>query len=449
MYAMFIKEMQQFFRGIISKIVAGLIFFSWLLLLMASRFEVPALEELQKCDIMTLLPNYQIFIYSACMGATGGVILIITLGSSAGRWRMELGDPAFSPGITTCTPAWQLALGKWSALMVQTITGVVAGSLIPLKIFLELQSVQNLIGMLSAVGSADVMIAQLMAEWNQFGARVPMSALCIVVALTSTSLAVCSLKPRSRGKFDIGSLAVILLLGVQALTLTVGIRQEHFNVEIIARTVIITVGSLALISSGVSAPGANRLFFFKAWVAFSVFVLLPLVHRMTGGFSRDIWAVELLIAALFFVGCSLFERLIQSRRVLAQMSNPLVAVVAFPLSTGALNSMVLSGIFIFAAYQIAPGEGEAVSTLFLMAGTLAALCNLAGFFFEKSGKRFIRFAAFLGGAWIIGFIAGWINVNHPGFFEENRALIRGAELLLTAVSLLVLAINYNSRKKDL
>lgn len=449
MYAMFIKEMQQFFRGIVSKIIAGLIFFSWLMVLMASQFEVPELEELKRSDVMTVLPNYQIFIYSILIIGVGALILIITLGSSAGRWRMELGDPAFSPGITTCTPAWQLALGKWGALMTQTMTGVVAGCLIPLKIFLELNAVQNLIGMVGALGSADLMIAQLMAEIEKFGARVPVSALCIIVTLTSTSLAVCSLKPRSRGKFDIGSLAVILLLGVQSLTLTIGIRPEHFVVDIIVRTVIISVGSLSLISSGVSAPGANRLSFFKAWAALSVFVLLPVTHRMTGGFSREIWAAELLIAGLFFIGCSLFERLIQSRRVLAQMSNPLMAIVAFPLSTGALNSMVLSGIFMLAAYKIFPGVFDLISDLILLAGTLASLCNLAGFLFEKYGKRFIRFAAFIGGAWIIGFVAGWLNVNHPGSIEENRALIRGTELLLTAISLLVLAINYNSRKKDL
>ena len=449
MYAMFVKEMQQFFRGIISKIVAGMIFLAWLLLIFAARSEVPELEVLQKSDIMVIMPKYQIFLYALGLIGIGVTVLVIMLGSSAGRWRMELGDPAFSPGITTCTPAWQLALGKWSAMIVQAVIGVAAGCLLPLKIFIELKSVKNLCTLACQFSHVEVQIADMLADLAKLGAKAPVIALCFIVALSSTALAVCSLKPRSRGKYDIGSLAVVVLLGVQSFSMTVGISPEHFAAEIIARTVIITVGSLALISSGVSAPGANRLFFFKIWVFFSVFAGLPAVHWMSGEFSRTIWAVELLAAALFFIGCSLFERLIQSRRVLAQMSDPLKMIAAFPFSTGALNSMVLSGIFIVAAYNIQPEAVKSVPDAIYGMVTLAALCNLAGLFFEKAGKRFIRLGAFLGGGWLAGFLIGLINVEYPDFLEENQALIRGAEVVLTGISLLILAINYNCRKKDL
>ena len=446
MYAMFMKEMQQFCRGINSKIMAVLIVVVWFSMIGAYKFEVPELEKFKNLDPAIAITYYRHFGYPVVIGCVAVLGVIWILGNSAARWRMELGDPAFSPGITTCTPAWQLALGKWSALMVQTMGFALLAGILPLTLFCRMKSTQTLVAVVKEFSNfTDDFIVRTLTEIGDLFSRMPLLAFCMLITLSSMSLAVCSLKPRSRGKFDFGTVAVVMLIVIQSVGLTIGTNSEFFVQETIIRTVMLTVGSLALISSGVSAPGANRLLFFKIWVFLSVVVIIPLVHRLTGSFSTAGWSVELVAAALFFIVCSLFERLIQSRRVLAQMSDPLLAIIAFPFSTGALNSFALSGILCIAANIVFSMEMD----WFLLIATAAALSNLIGFFMEKMGRRFIRFAAFVIMLAFYAVTYGWVNNEMPGFFDENSTAIRAVEVILTGGALFILAINYNYRKKDL
>lgn len=449
MYAMFVKELQQFCRGIISKIMAALIVLAWVLLIFASRCEVPGIEELQNSDPLYVVIYYRIFIYGMALAAIGMCGVVIALGASAARWRNELGDPAFSPGVTSCTPAWQLALGKWSALLSQVMIFALFACVLPLMIFFDLTAVETLIGFGTQFSSADFRMAAFAAQIGKMAAKVPLLCVCMIINLTSLSLAVCSLKPKSRGKFDFGAMAVVLLLGMQSYAITAGASMEHFNSEVMLRTLVITVGSLALISSGVSAPGANRLFFFKIWCFAAMTLILPFVRKARGVFSAEEWSFELIIAANFFLICSLFERLLQSRRVLAQMRNPLLAVIAFPFSTGALNSFALSGVFLALAWICTPLKmtGE-VEGLFII-GVFAALANFAGFCFERLGKSFIRFAAFLIVLCLYGALRAGLEVNLPDFYAEHDNIFRVVKVILTVGALFVLAINYNYRKKDL
>ena len=125
MYAMFVKEMQQFFRSLALKISGLLVIGSWLMVYFIFRLDIPDGAALAALAVKN--PKQFSFIcgsLSVCLLAIiamNVIALIAILGSSAGRWRLELGDPAFAPGITTCTPAWKLALGKWSALIVQVL----------------------------------------------------------------------------------------------------------------------------------------------------------------------------------------------------------------------------------------------------------------------------------------------------------------------------------------
>ena len=180
--------------------------------------------------------------------------------------------------------------------------------------------------------------------------KTPLVMVCMAVVWSSMTLALCSLKPRSRSKVDIGMVAAMLFLAPQAFGLLLGSTGDNWLVNMLIRAGVLIIGSLALITAGVSAPGANRLFLFKSWITLSVLVIMPLLWKWQGIFSKDIWVAMLAVAAGFFLISSLFERTVQSRRVLSQLSNPVAAFIAFPFTTGVLNSMVLAGGFAVAAF---------------------------------------------------------------------------------------------------
>ena len=117
MYAMFIKEMQQFSRSLALKLAILLSAGAWILLFFIFQADIPdarTLAVMAEKDPVRLGEAFRVFWYITGIMLLNVAALISVLGSSAGRWKLELGDPAFSPGITTCTPAWKLALGKWS-----------------------------------------------------------------------------------------------------------------------------------------------------------------------------------------------------------------------------------------------------------------------------------------------------------------------------------------------
>ena len=436
MYAMFIKEMRQFFRHYISKVAIAVVVICWTMVFFAIRMIKKWIAESENVSALGMADNVEFFVVLLAIAACCGVCAIVAI--SCSRWRMELADPAFSPGITTCTPAWQLALGKWSAVMIQTLVFIAVAGILPIKV-LYFNLPDELLNFGRAMNSKDFM--ELMTDF-------PLVTVCLVMAFVSMTLAISSLKPRSRGRDDFGMLAVfpaLLALGV----IVFEIPAKFWEIAIIARTMVITVGSLALISSGVSAPGSNRLLFFKVWVTASVLIFMPLIYHFTECFSRVRWANELLRASFFFVMCALFERLIQSRRVLAQTEDPLLKIVLFPFTTGALNSLVLSGLLAFAAFWVDRSNFLTRCDFLLLVFAISAMCNFAGLLIERYGKRFIRFAAFCLLGWLSGAFVFYIKGKYPGFPVEYEQEIR---LVLTLVSLIftaLLAINYNCRKKDL
>ena len=436
MYAMFIKEMRQFFRHYISKVAIAVVVICWTMLFFAIRMVREKVLELENLSAGEVAENVFVFAVLLSIAVCCGVCAIVSISSS--RWRMELADPAFSPGITTCTPAWQLALGKWIAVMIQALVFVVVAGIFPIKV-LYFNLPDELLNFGRAMNSKDFM--ELMTDF-------PLVTVCLVMAFVSMTLAISSLKPRSRGRYDFGMLAVfpaLLALGV----IVFEIPAKFWEIAIIARTMVITVGCLALISSGVSAPGSNRLLFFKVWVTASVLIFMPLVYHFTECFSRVRWTNELFRASFFFVMCSLFERLIQSRRVMAQTEDPLLKIVLFPFTTGALNSLVVSGLLAFAAFWVDRSNFLMRCDFLLLVFAISAMCNFAGLLIERYGKRFIRFAAFCLLGWLSGAFVFYIKGKYPGFPVEYELEIR---LVLTLVSLIftaLLAINYNCRKKDL
>ena len=435
MYAMFIKEMRQFFRHYISKVAILIALVCWTMVFFAIRMIKKWIAESENVSALEMGDNVGFFVVLLAIAACCGVCAIVAI--SCSRWRMELADPAFSPGITTCTPAWQLALGKWSAVMIQALVFVAVAGILPIKV-LAFDLPDKLV-------NGRVMSSK---DFLEFMTDLPLVSLCLVTALVSMTLAISSLKPRSRGRYDFGMLAVFpvlfALIGVYG-----DIPTKFLEIGFVTRTVVVTVGSLALISSGVSAPGSNRLLFFKVWMTASVLILMPLVYHFTECFSRVRWVDELVAVSLFFIVCSLFERLIQSRRVMAQTEDPLLKIALFPFTTGALNSLVLSVLLALAAFFVDRCNFLGRCDFLLLVFALGAMCNFAGLLIERCGKRFIRFAAFCVLGWLSGAFVFYIEEEYPGFPVDQARNIRIVLSLISLVFSTLLAINYNYRKKDL
>ena len=435
MNAMFIKEMRQFFRHYISKVAILIALVCWTMVFFAIRMIKKWIAEPENVSALEMADNVGFFVVLLAIAACCGVCAIVAI--SCSRWRMELADPAFSPGITTCTPAWQLALGKWSAVMTQALVFAAVAGVLPIKVLAF--DIPDKLVYGRAMSSKDVL---------EFMADLPLVSLCLVTALVSMTLAISSLKPRSRGRYDFGMLAVFpvlfALIGVYG-----DIPTKFLEIGFVTRTVVVTVGSLALISSGVSAPGSNRLLFFKVWMTSSVLIFMPLVYHFTECFSRVRWVDELVAVSLFFIVCSLFERLIQSRRVMAQTEDPLLKIVLFPFTTGALNSLVLSVLLALAAFFVDRCNFLGRCDFLLLVFALGAMCNFAGLLIERCGKRFIRSAAFCVLGWLSGAFVFYIEEEYPGFPVDQARNIRIVLSLISLVFSTLLAINYNYRKKDL
>jgi hypothetical protein len=178
---------------------------------------------------------------------------------------------------------------------------------------------------------------------------------------------------------------------------------------------------------------------------------MPLLWKWQGVFGRGIWSEMLTLCSCFFLFCSLFERTVQSRRVLSQLSNPVIALITFPFTTGVLNSMVLAAGFAVAAHFTDPGcfASSDVAKMLTVAAMIS-LCNMAGFFFENNGRKFVRFVAFLlliffGGV-VLG-IAGANGIEISKWISRREIVIVMA--ILTLGCNIPLIINYNSRKKSL
>ena len=442
MYAMFVKEMQQFFRSLALKIAGLMIIGSWIMVYFISQINLSDLTVMDEVvQEKAALAGASFAGYLLAIVFMNIAALISVLGSSAGRWRLELGDPAFAPGITTCTPPWKLALGKWCALTIQILAVLLLCGLLPYWFGISRE-------ILACLAEDRRRTA---AEAMVYLDKIPLVMICMSVVWSSMTLALCSLKPRSRSKVDIGMVAAMLWLAPQAFGLLFGSNADNWVINMLIRSGVLIIGSFALVTAGVSAPGANRLFFFKFWITLSVLVIMPLLWKWQGIFSKDIWVATLAVAAGFFLISSLFERTVQSRRVLSQLSNPILAFIAFPFTTGVLNSIVLAGGFAVAAFLI--DQKELTWGHMAIGMTLAAavsLCNMVGFFMENKGRKFARFSAFLLLIFAGFVISGVAEAN--GIDIVNWIFGRKSAIVMAIFTIgcnIPLIINYNCRKKDL
>lgn len=437
---MFVKEMQQFFRSLALKIAGLMIIASWIMVYFISQINLPDLTVMDEVvQEKAALAGASFAGYLLAIVLMNVAALISVLGSSAGRWRLELGDPAFAPGITTCTPPWKLAMGKWGALILQILSILLLCGLLPYWFGISRE-------ILACLAEDRRRTA---AEAMVYLDKIPLVMICMSVVWSSMTLALCSLKPRSRSKVDIGMCVAMLWLAPQAFGLLFGSSVDNWVVNMLIRSGVLVTGSLALITAGVSAPGSNRLFFFKLWMALSGLVIMPLLWQWQGIYSAANWSDILIVLSVLFLLCSLFERLIQSRRVLAQLDNPVLAAIAFPFSTGALNSMVLAAVFAVAAHLADKMESGSIALLLFFAAAIS-LCNMAGFFFERRGVKFKRFIAFIlltAFIWALMAVGAVYECKYLLKHELGNAAVIFA--VLTVVFNLPLIINYNCRKKGL
>ena len=325
--------------------------------------------------------------------------------------------------------------------MAQLLGTLLAGMIIPLFIAVKFSGISLMFGNFDRRFKAE--------ELLMLAGKLPLAAICMTAVWASMTLAVCSMKSRSRSKVDIGMVVAMLWLGPQAAGLLWGTSSDNWVVNMLIRGGVLIVGAFSLIVAGVSAPGANRLFFFKLWMALSGLVIMPLLWQWQGIYSAKNWSDILIVLSVLFLLCALFERLIQSRRVLAQLNDPVLAAVAFPFTTGALNSMVLAAVFAFAAHFVDKLEPGSIALLLFLAAAIS-LCNAAGLFFERRGANFKRFAAFIilsAFIWVLVAVGAVYGCKFLLNHEPAAAAVIFA--VLTLLFNLPLIINYNCRKKGL
>lgn len=446
MQAMFIKEMRQFLRGIPLKLCAGLTVLSWVMIGFAWKVKAPELEALRNMRIEDAPGYVAVYLFQLGILAAAFFGLLFVLGSSAGRWRLELGDPAFSPGITTCTPAWKLALGKWLALMCQMFAVLLVAGILPSQIFQYVPAVKVINEFVKEAAQSSQLSSLEVFRTLEYNWAV----VCATLSWGTLTLALCSLKPRSRGKFDLGSIAAMLVLLPQTLVLVCGVTLDKFGMFIVIRTMVSVIAGFTLICSGVSAPASNRLFLFKVWMFVSVVGISPLLYKWQELFSVELYASELVAAGIFFLFSSLFERVTQSRRVLSALSNPVWAALSFPFTTGALNSFVLSGIFFALAWGISPDLGKVNLATVGIFAVMAAFANFIGLVNERKAFKISRLLIFVLASFGAVIAFGAMAQHDISIDMEKYGDVCCIVLLLLTLALCAPLIKYyNYRKKRL
>ena len=435
MNAMFVKEMQQFVRslslkitGLVTCLAFGVIYLLW-------QIKVPQTFEPYRMATPML--------YFFCIPGLCFFGLLFILGASAGRWRQELGDPAFSPGVTTCTPVWQLACGKLAALLSQMMLAVVISGVIPVAIACRMPVIKFIRENVNAMFDPDELLFAVFQE----PVKIFILVICAVISWGTLTLALCSLKPRTRGRFDIGAVAAMLILVPQAIAWFAVIGKEEMFVMILVRTLVQLVGGFFLICAGVSAPASNRLLGFKIWTFFSVLCISPLLYWSSGEFSVKLFASEMETLGWFFLLVSLFERLAQTRRVLSSFRNPVWFVLGFPFSTGALNSVVLSGLCFGIAKALDP---EVVLMPYLIVAATVSLANAIGVLGDMRNVRVFRWLVVL--LVIIGagiFVSECERRGLQFDWQKNRDGICVIMTIMAVVLNIPLIKRYNYRKKSL
>ncbi|MBR7107355.1 MAG: hypothetical protein IKC89_02950 [Lentisphaeria bacterium] len=447
MQAMFIKEMRQFLRGVPSKIGAGLAVLSWVMVGFAWKVKAPTLDALRTMGAEDVPGYIAVFLFQLGIFAAAFFGLLFILGSSAGRWRLELGDPAFSPGITTCTPAWKLALGKFLALMCQMFAVLLLAGILPSLVFKYVPAVRVINEFVTETANANPKLA----SFNSFRTlEYSWAVVCATLSWGTLTLALCSLKPRSRGKFDLGSIAAMLVLLPQTFVLIGGVSFDKFGMLIAIRTMVSVVGGFTLICSGVSAPSSNRLFLFKTWMFVSVLGISPLLYKLQGVFTMKMYASELVVTGIFFLFSSLFERVTQSRRVLTALNNPVWAAVSFPFTTGALNSFALAAIFIALGWSFSPEMGNVNLMMIGIFAVVAAFANFIGLVNERKAFKISRLLIFFLAMLGVAIAAGVMAQHDISIDMEKYGDVVCVILLLAALGLCAPLIKYyNYRKKHL
>ena len=435
MNAMFVKEMQQFVRSLSLKIIGlvtclafGVIYLLW-------QIEVPETFDPYR------LVNPVLYFFSISGLCFFGLLFV--LGASAGRWRQELGDPAFSPGVTTCTPVWQLACGKLAALLSQMMLAVVISGVIPVAIACRMPVIKFIRENVNAMFDPDGLVFAVFQE----PVKIFILVICAVVSWGTLTLALCSLKPRTRGKFDTGAVAAMLILVPQAIAWFAVIGREEMFVMILVRTLVQLIGGFFMICAGVSAPASNRLLGFKIWTFFSVLCISPVLYRSSGDFSVKLWASEMETLGWFFLLVSLFERLAQTRRVLSSFRNPVWFILGFPFSSGALNSMLLSVLCSGIAKALDP---EIELMPYLAVAVIVSLANALGVLGDMRNVRVLRWLVVL--LVTVGTIILFSECRRRGLQFDWKKYQDGICVSLTIIAVVLnipLIKRYNYRKKSL
>ena len=339
MFCVFIKELRQFRRSSTLGVMV----------LLACLFSIAAAVQYKfKGDL--LFPQ----ILNAMAYLVAGLNQMAMITTAGIRWKNENGDGSLDIIYTTPIAPLEVSCAKLAA------TSICAFAAFPVPVIV------------SGVIANDISFCKLL-----------ILAFMQIAALSSLSLGCSTFQNKKDGSFDwIMLITVIALLPVVSLiykSFSGDVVNDHFFAAVIGLAAI-TISGISLAVCGSSPKNSNRALALKLVITILSLTMPVAYHKLLSlhGELQNSIAWWLFGATLLLLTGALFERKLQSRRVLASKYSR----YTFLFNTGVVNSLLLSAILGTAAI-ILSGTPRIYSILAYML-LLTGLCQLER---GKDGKR--------------------------------------------------------------
>ena len=336
MFSVLKKELRQFRH---SQTLSVLFFLT--VLLSAASFAVSKSPKLQDFMPQLLAGASQLF---------SGLFQLSVITIAGSRWKNENGDGSIDIVRTTPISPLQVTCAKITAAVAYAYPAYALSSIVTLAVF-----------------NAKISI------WHML-----ITGLLQTTALCSLALGCATFQNKKRGAFDWAMVAVILALFPMLSVIFKGFTNNLSNADFIlvdAELAAATALGISLCICGASPKSSDRAMALKFTVAASA-VILPLICKYTTKSHvplEKLFCLSMFCSAIFVITGALFERMKQSRRVLASPKSKCL----FIFGTGVVNSLALFTVFA-AALLIISGFQNTVSQLSILAKILffTGICQL-------------------------------------------------------------------------
>ena len=323
-----------------------------------------------------------------CLGVAylfAGIYQLAIIINSATRWKHENGNGSLDIICTTPISPLSVAFAKISAATLCAFIGM----------------------------ALPVIASEFSVKDCEF-VKYIITAFLQVSALSSVSLGAASFMQKKNNSFDWTIILTVLALlpFISMLSLDRQIESTEKLIAVGAGFLAVSAFGIAFAVCGASPKNSDRAMLLKI-TSVGISIVLPVVYKLTimkDNSFREISGLSLYIITIGIMFAALFERKIQTRRVLANLSSKLL----FPFSTGVANSFVLFVILGILAYFLRSDAeySSILAKLFLLTG----VCQLTR---DKNGNKFPTIPVIT-----VGFITLILGIALPFTPNETAEYIR-------------------------